>query len=209
MFDCGLPWGEAKKLVGFNRVSSIPILLSHSHRDHCRGALSPGCYNDIYLPGDVLEELPELPKYRCHVVTAGRTFGVGSIRAVAFPVIHDVPCFGYLIQGAGDKAAYITDTAEIPQGLPALSILAVECNYCPERLREAIASGAIDEKLANRTILTHLGLDDVVAYLKTADKTRLTEIHLLHLSDRFGDSEAMRAAVQEVAPSAKVLVADR
>lgn len=210
MLDCGLPWGKVRRLVGYGRVGSVTILLSHSHRDHCRGALSPDCYNSVCSPKEVLEALPELPEYRCHVIVTGRTFRIGSMRAVAFPVIHDVPCFGYLIQGpAGDKAAYITDTAEIPKGLPRLSVLAVECNYCPKLLREAVARGAINERLANRTILTHLGLDDVVTYLQDADKTRLTEIHLLHVSDRFGDTETMRAAVQEAAPSARVFVAEK
>lgn len=210
MLDCGLPWGKARRLVGYGRVGSVTILLSHSHRDHCRGAISPDCYNDVCLPGEVLVALPELPAYRCHVVTAGKTFMIGSMRAVAFPLVHDVPCVGYLVLGrTGDKAAYITDTAEIPRGLPPLSVLAVECNYCPEKLREAIAKGEIDERLANRTVLTHLGLDDVVSYLKSADKTRLTEIHLLHMSDRFGDAAAMRAAVQEAAPSARVFVAEK
>jgi len=209
MLDCGLPWKKVVEAVGYDQAWSLPILVTHEHRDHCRGILDSHCQNDIYLPAETAKAL-QLSDHRIRVIEQGKTYTVGSMRMVGFPLIHDVECYGYLLRGKdGDMAAYIIDTAYMPHRLPPLSLLAIGCNYIPEKLRAGAASGEIHERLAHRIITSHMSVDEVVNYISKMDKTLLYKIYLLHLSDRLSDEEAMKEAVRTAAPSAQVFVAPK
>lgn len=210
MLDCGIPWRKAREAVGFNVAGDMPILVTHEHKDHCKGVLDAQCRNDIYLPIEAQITLG-LRGYNHHGIIPGKTHQLGTLRFVAFPLAHDVPCLGYLIAGTdGEKAAYITDTGFVPNRLPALSLLAVECNFCEERLDYAVAKGVIHRKQADRIAMTHFGLGSLLKFLKANDLRSLREIHLLHLSDGNSDEMFMRVAVEDVvSPETKVFVAPK
>lgn len=208
MLDCGLPWRKACEIVGHDRIGSIPILITHEHRDHCKGILDKQCRNDIYMLHATKTAL-NLTGYNHKIIEHAKTYTAGTLRFVPFQLVHDVPCVGYLIVGQdGERAAYITDTAYVPNKLPPLSLLAVECNYCEEVFERNLREGLIDTNRAQRIKMTHFGMENVIEFLNANDLSKLREIHLLHLSDDNSDELRMLVNVEIAAPNAKVFVAN-
>jgi len=211
ILDCGLPWRKVRELVGFDRAGDMPILISHAHKDHCKGVIDRQCRNDVYMSKETKEALNIEYAHNYHVVEHGKTYMLNDgLSFVPFSLVHDekVPCFGYLIASqGGERAAYITDTAYVPNRLPPLSLLAIECNYCEASLAQSIAEGKIDKKRAERVRETHFGLENVVEFLKASDLSRLREIHLLHLSGDNSDELQMIVNVEYAAPNARVFAA--
>lgn len=209
MLDCGLPWRKVREAMGFNTASIAGILVSHSHKDHCVGVNDSAAAGiDIYLSQETMTE-GKYSGHRFHVICHGKPFQVGNFRAVSFPLVHDVACCGFIVSGGGEKAAYITDTAFVPNRMPpSLNVLAIECNFCEEMLDGNVASGAINKALRHRVKNSHMGLGRLVEFLRANDLTNMREIHLLHLSD--SNSSELRIAVEiaDVCPSGiKVFIA--
>ena len=209
MLDCGLPWRKVREAMGFNTSSLSGILVSHSHNDHCKGVKDAAAAGiDVYLLKETREE-KGFASHRFHDVEPGKTFAVGSFLVAGFSLVHDVPCCGFLLSGGGEKAAYITDTAYVPNRLPALNLLAIECNFCEDTLDENVSSGAVHSAMRHRLVNAHFGLPQVIDFLRANDLSRLREIHLLHLSDGNSNELQMQVAIENaVPPGVRVVVAD-
>lgn len=204
MLDCGISWKKARERIGFDRIGDIPVLVTHEHKDHCKGILDTQCRNDVYLPRETRDAL-NLLGYNHHAVEPLRRYTVGTMAFIPFPLVHDVACFGYLIRGKdNEKAAYITDTAYVPNRLPPLTLLAIECNYCEDILDRYEGS---DRKRAERVARTHFGLENVLEFIRATDRSKLREIHLLHMSNGNSDEMKMIVSVEEAVPGVKVFAA--
>jgi len=198
MLDCGLAWKKVRQALCFKTSAMAGVLLTHEHKDHSHGVReAAGAGVDVYMLRETREALG-LSGHRFHDVQIGQTFRVGPFSVVAFPLLHDVPCCGFLVAGAGEKLAYITDTSGVPGRLPALNLLAVECNYCEDTLEANAAAGRLHESVRSRVAGSHFGLGGVLDLLRSMDRSRLQDVYLLHLSDANADVAQICVAVEQV-----------
>lgn len=208
MLDCGLPWRKVREMMRFNTSSIGGIFITHQHGDHCKGvrdAVKAGL--DIYLLRETREAMG-LSGHRFHDLEYGKPVRIGTMRVLPFPLVHDVPCCGFLISGGGEKAVYITDTAFVPNKMPPdLNILSIECNYCDDTLAANLAAGYVHPSLRHRVANSHFGLTEVLEFLKANDFQHLRQIHLLHLSDGNSDELQIQVSVEDAVPGCEVIVA--
>jgi phosphoribosyl 1,2-cyclic phosphodiesterase len=198
MLDCGLAWKKTRELMNFNTSSVGSIFITHQHGDHSAGvkdAVRAGV--EVYMLQETREALG-LSGHRFHDIEYGKPIRVNGLRILAFPIMHDVPCCGFLISGGGEKATYITDTAFVPNKMPAdLNLLAIECNFSAEILEKNTMSGSLSQSLRHRLVNSHFGLEEVIDFIKANNLKNLKEIWLLHLSDGNSDEALFVKRVQE------------
>lgn len=198
MLDAGLPLKKIRQL-GVKVSGLAGCLISHSHQDHCKGApalASAAC--DVYMFKETREAL-NLSGHRYHDITSLEQFRVGSFTVTPFGLVHDVPNAGFLLQSGHESAVYITDTAYCEHTFKGgLTLIAIECNYSANALRESVKNGAVSPDQKKRILGSHFGLDNVLGFLSANDLSKLKEIHLLHLSDRNSDEAEIKREVQKV-----------
>jgi phosphoribosyl 1,2-cyclic phosphate phosphodiesterase len=125
------------------------ILQTHYHADHAQGLLhlrwGQGLVIPVHGPADP-EGLADLYKHPgildfSQPFTAFETRQLGELAVTALPLLHSRPTLGYLLQGAGRRVAYLTDTVGLPettrdylQGLqgPPLDALILDCSLPPQ-----------------------------------------------------------------------------
>ena len=206
LIDAGKPWVWIKKAMDFKTSNLSGILIDHQHNDHSFSMLMAARSGiDVYALPETLE-FKGLSGHRFHPIELKKTFSVGAFKVMAFPLVHDVPCCGFLIKINGEKMVHITDTAYCPFKFHGLNIIAVECNYSLEILSASVRNGVISAEHKNRIIQTHFGLNNVLDFLAANDLSAVREIHLLHLSDTNSDAYQCKKAVQ-AATGKRVVVA--
>jgi len=196
--DFGVPFPQAQKAFDY-KISSIDgALITHAHRDHCKGvprAAQSGV--DCYAIKDVFDSLG-ISSHRAHIITPLDLFHVQSFRVLPFPVQHDVPNVGFLIQSDyGGKLLYITDSYYCKYRFTGVDIIAVECNYRKELLEKNIQAGLVPEVLRKRITRSHFEIENVKKFLHASDLSRVREIHLIHLSSTNSDPEQFKKEVQK------------
>lgn len=199
MLDCGLPWAKIKELTGFNTSSIAGICISHKHNDHCAGlekAMKSGI--DIFMLKETRRSL-NLKGHRIKEISTMKEFKIGTFVIKAFPLKHDVVNCGYLIcNQQGEKMIYITDSAYCEYIFPPLTIIAIECNYQKELLKQNIADGNIPKIMEKRLLQSHFELENVIKLLNANNLSRLFAIYLLHMSENNCNTQEAKKAIQEV-----------
>lgn len=191
LIECGLPIKKIKEGCNFDFSRVKGCLLSHSHRDHSRAA------EFIMLSGIELYTSPEtaaechLNSHRLHLLKPLKGENIGSFEVFAFSVHHDVPTSGFLIYSyeTQEKLLFITDSAYTDYKFPGLNYIMIEVSYA----EEAIAG----EPDAHRLRRSHMSIENCVEMLKANDLSKVKEVWLLHLSERFGNSEDFKKTVME------------
>lgn len=130
MLDCGI-----KKLQDKVDIESINgILLSHAHSDHTKGVIDIKDYyqGKFYSNKETLDSLPIIDLYK-QEIKSGVLFSIGTFNIIAFDLMHDVPCYGYLIKDtiSNAKILYITDTGMINYKFKDVDYYIIESN-CDE-----------------------------------------------------------------------------
>lgn len=115
------------------------VLLTHAHSDHFRyipDAVKKGAtlhYNRV-LRGSVADKLDCAADEFCGDIH------IGDITVSAFPVSHDVPCFGYSFYSEGSKVSVVTDLGIMPkttlESIADSDAVLLESNYDSTMLRE-------------------------------------------------------------------------
>lgn len=154
---------------------------------------------DIYTGKETIEALG-LEGHRANTVIPLTQFTIGDFKIMGFPIEHDVPGLGYLIQykPTGEKLLFLTDSFYSKYKFINLNYIMVECNYIKETLDENIENGYIDQAMKPRLLQSHFSLENVREFLKANDLSQCREIILLHLSDRNSDANQMVKEVEEL-----------
>ncbi len=199
MLDCGLPWKRARELLGFKTSGIAGVLITHQHKDHCKGAVDAAKAGiDVYASRPTLETL-HIPAHRENAIEAGKIFSIGSWHVLSFKTIHDAEgALGfYVVNFEGEAFLYLTDSAYSLVRFANLQVVAVECNYNAHILSGNIQKGSLPQVVGQRVRRNHMSLDTVIELLTSNVLSRCREIWLLHLSDGNSDEELMRRRVQE------------
>lgn len=172
------------------------ILLTHYHADHAQGLLhlrwGVGLRLPVHGPADP-EGLADLYKHPgildfSQPFVAFERRELGRLAVTAVPLAHSKLTFGYLLEGAGRRIAYLTDTLGLPLETEAflarqpLDELVLDCSFPPraEPSNHNDLSRALEivEALKpGQTLLTHIG-HELDAWLMDNPDVLRTDVRL-------------------------------
>jgi phosphoribosyl 1,2-cyclic phosphodiesterase len=205
LLECGIPFKEIQKGIGFRTLEIEGCLISHCHRDHCKSVkdvLKGGL--DVYMSEATKQALTESGDisgglHRVNVVEPKKQFVLGSWTVLPFELQHDVENFGYLLQNrVGERLVYITDSYYCRYKFSGLTHLMLECNHSRDILNANVASGAVPAAMKKRLIQSHMSLETAKEFLKINDLSKVQEIVLIHLSDGNSDEARFKREIQEL-----------
>lgn len=166
IIEAGVPLKEVKIALGFNIKKIVGVVASHSHKDHSGYVDQYRGICPIYKPYEVVT-----PNER-----------MGSFFIKAFPLVHDVECYGFYIQHPDiGTLIYASDTEYIKYRFKNLNHILVEANY---------SNDLVERDAVNREhiLCGHMSLKTALDFISTNDNPALRNVVLLHLSDKNADS---------------------
>lgn len=200
LLEAGIKFKEIQRKLNFQTRTIKGCLITHEHKDHCSGlqdVLKAGI-NTYLSPGT--KDSIGIQHHRLNAVENKKQFTIGTWTVLPFDVQHDVSePFGFLlVNTAGDKLLFATDTYYIKYRFQGLTHLMVECNYSQKILEENILSGRTPKILKKRLMQSHFSLENMKEFLKANDLSKIEEIWLLHLSDSNSNEKQFRKEVAEL-----------
>ena len=194
LIEMGLPIRKLKRALRFNLSSVSFALCSHFHKDHSHAindVMTMGL--DVFTSQETIDKL-KLSGHNVHPVESEKQFSFCGWTGLPLRAEHDAPgTLAFLVMNsAGEKLLFITDTSYFRFKVPRVTILAIECNYDLDTLKTSDA----DPDRKKRVMLNHFGLHNVIKLLEANDLTQLKEIHLLHLSDGNSNEALIKREVQ-------------
>ena len=194
LIECGMPLVEVKKALGWKLSGISGCVVSHRHKDHSK-------YLPEYLKfgiralalEDVFASFPKLNRTFCKSIEPMHGYIVGGFKVYALPVVHDVPCLGFVIEHSEmGKLLFVTDTMMLEYRVEKLNHIMIEANYSDELLEDAISNGSTVSSTRERLLESHMELKTTEQILRTTDLTAVNEVVLLHLSGRHSDAVQFR-----------------
>lgn len=198
--ECGITFKDILKGLDFNLGEVVGCLVSHSHQDHSKSAKDlTNAGIDLYALKETTQSIG-LEGHRVVNVKTLKQFKVGDFNILGFPIEHDVPGLGYLIEygPTKERLLFLTDSYYSKYKFSKLNYICIECNYIKETLDQNIADGYIDERMKPRLLQSHFSLENVKEFLRANDLSSCREIILLHLSDRNSDAKQMVREIKEL-----------
>jgi phosphoribosyl 1,2-cyclic phosphodiesterase len=189
LIDCGLAWSTMLKKLNYNLNGIVGLLCDHEHKDHSKSVqdvlragipvyASEGTFDSLGIRHRNAKVLDKMLSWRA----ISPTFSV-----FAFPIEHDAAQpLGYIVAADGEHLLFVTDTSHITQrfNIP-FDIIAIECSYDGDILRECVDDERIAEPVAKRLLKSHLERHVTLRYLtEFCNLKKCREIHLLHCSER-------------------------
>lgn len=175
IIEAGLPFMEVKKALNFNVKKIVGVVAGHSHKDHSGFIYQYKGICPIYKPYEVNK-----PHER-----------FGNFFLKAFPLVHDVECYGFYIQHPDiGTLVYATDTEYIKYRFKNINHILVEANYRDD---------LIDNEAVNRehVLRGHMSLQTALDFISTNDTVNLRTVCLLHLSKSNSDSDLFLKKARE------------
>lgn len=182
MLDVGLSFKQlCARLSDINRsITDVThIFISHQHGDHVKAV---GMIERKVRPTPFIyqEKVGNL-KENDNVYLLGSGNNVPCV--TAFRLDHDDPCLGFsVVDGAGNKLLYVTDTGTIPCDslvhMMEYDALIIEANHDVEMLNQC--SYPVDRQ--ERVFQTHLENYQAREFVEVTKSERLKYIVLHHLS---------------------------
>ncbi len=179
IIEAGIPFMAVKKALDFNISKIVGVVVSHSHGDHAKHV---GEYEksgiSVFRP------------YESDMERQVRTYGEFVIKS--FPLVHDVPCCGFLIwHPETGKVLYASDTEYIKYRFRNLNHIFVECNYSKDLIPE-------DSVNRSHVMTGHIELQTVLEFLRANNSPALRNVVLLHMSARNSDPDEFVAEAGRV-----------
>lgn len=191
--EAGLPFKDVKEAIDYQTSKIVGVLSSHEHGDHRK-------YIDEYKNTGIPRVLGnEVDQY-----TASNSplppFRFGEFRVIPFDVIHDVPCYGYLIEHKEmGKLLFVTDTEYLKYRFEGINHIMVEANYAQDIIDENVNNGDIPKSLRDRIMKSHTSIETAKGIVKANNNPMLRNVVLLHLSGHNSDGERFRKEVKDIA----------
>lgn len=194
LIEIGIPWKRIQIATNFKANSFDFAIVSHEHGDHAGfipEAVKAGV--DCYLSEDIRRRM-RLSGHRIHIIEPLKQFTVKSLTILPFPLEHDVPNMGFIIESKhGGKLLFATDTFYIRYRFKGLAILAIECNYSIDTIDPNIHPAQ-----ESRLKRAHMSLETLKDFIRANDMRSVREIHLLHLSDGNSDEALFKAEIEKL-----------
>lgn len=167
IIEAGISFKEVKIALDFDVSKIVGVVVSHIHSDHSKSVKE---YEEAGFP--------VFKPYKSEIERQERVFGGFEIKS--FPLVHDVPCFGFLIIHPDcGKALYVSDTEYIKYRFKDLNHILVEANYDRDLLADAEES--IEKR--NHVMSGHMEIGTACEFLRINRNPDLRNVVLLHLSE--------------------------
>ena len=200
LLECGLKFRDIQIALDFQTSKIDGCLLTHEHNDHShsvRDVLKSGI--NVYTSKGTQEAL-EFKHHRINTIQSRKQFRIGSFTILPFDTEHDAnEPLGFLIESdSKERLLFATDTYFIRYRFKGLNIIAVECNYSEEILRQNILDGIVPLAMKKRLIKSHFSFENYKEFLKANDLSNVREIWLLHMSNRNSDAEKFKQEIRQI-----------
>ncbi|WP_094603437.1 Putative metallo-hydrolase YycJ [Sporomusa silvacetica DSM 10669] len=199
LLDAGLSYKELQRRLNFQVSSLAAILISHSHKDHCKAVpnlLKTGI--DVYMSQQTADQ-SNVSGHRVKVIEPLKQYKIGSWTVLPFELEHDVTNLGYLLANkTGEKLLYATDTYYCKYKFKGLTHVLIECNHSYDILAANVENGSVPVEHKNRLIRSHFSLENVKEFLKANDLSMVREIYLIHLSSGNSDAGRFKREIAEL-----------
>ena len=202
IIECGVVWSKLRESLGSDLTGIEGCFVSHYHQDHSKSAKQAVINGiDLYASADTIEYVDEYVKPKSFKLTGHRRVrrvGIGtmiyleSFEVYCFETLHDCPgSLGFVVyeKSTGEYLLFATDTkCIIPEFKRKFSIVAIEASFDGDTLARKVKSGEVNKKLAERLLDSHQEIHEALRYItEFCDKSKLHEIHILHMSGRNSD----------------------
>jgi len=192
LIDAGLAAREIAgrlRMIGVDPDALDAILVSHEHRDHCRG-LGPMARRHklpVYLHPEALLALPGLGKVEfLREFVDGATWSFRDLQVTAMPLTHDAAApVGFVVESAEGKVGIATDlgiaTRLVADRLQGCRALVLEANHDEELLRDGPYPWPLKQRI--RSNHGHLSNTASADLLESLLWDGLEAVFLAHLSE--------------------------
>ena len=138
--------------------------------------------------------------HRINIIKAKRQLKIGTWTVLPFDTEHDsVEPLGFLLSNQdGEKLLYATDTYYLKYRFQGLTHIMLETNYSLDILQNNVEIGSVDHALKNRTIRSHMSLENAKKLLMANNLSKVQQIWLLHLSEGNSDEKRFKREIQEL-----------
>ena len=221
LVDAGLPRGELLDRLDRVRLRLEQIdalILSHTHADHCRSALTLSRRGRIPLFATTLclDQLGSRMAHEARSLPRSGKTELGALRIHSFPVEHDaLETVGFRFEYQEHALGYCTDLGSIGGALfdrlRGVQGLYLEFNHDPAMLRAGPYPSDLRERIAGPR--GHLSNEQAATVLERLAHPGLRFVYLAHLSQVNNRPElalaAARAALAGRGCDAECLVAEQ
>lgn len=182
IIEAGISFKEVKIALDFDISKIVGVIVSHEHSDHSKAVKE---YEEAGIP--------VFRPYRSEMERQVGVFWGFVIKS--FPLVHDVPCFGFVISHPEcGKLAYISDTEYVKYRFKNLNHILVEANYSKDLLSESEEA----VKKRNHVLAGHMEIGTACEFLRVNQNSDLRNVVLLHLSEDNADPEKFRNAAAKM-----------
>lgn len=184
IIEAGMKLSILKKALNYDLSKVVGCVVSHCHNDHS-GNLKEYAQAGITCLAlqSVLEAKGIASHHRAKTIEAGKGYKVGNFKIIGFPVAHDVPCLGLLINSPScGNILFLTDTFTCEYRFDDLNTIMIEANYSDDILDNNISSGKVSPAMRKRLMFSHMELQTTKQLLLSNDLSQVSNIVLIHLS---------------------------
>lgn len=179
IIEAGVRFKDVKIALNFNISKIVGVVVSHSHGDHAK-----------YVSEYEKAGIPVFKPYESEMERQVR--GYGNFVVKSFPLVHDVPCFGFLVvHPEMGRLLYVTDTEYCKFRFDRLHHILVEANYSPDYMKPT------DNPKRHHVLTGHMSIDTAVEFLRANKSPELRNVVLLHLSESSSDETQFKAAAED------------
>lgn len=205
LIEAGCKLVEVKKTIDWQVSKAVGCLVSHCHNDHA-GRIKEYMQNGIqvFSSDEVRDSIEERGGERINSIRFGEKTRIGNFLIQPFPVVHDVPCVGYLITHPEmGKLVFATDTEYVKYRFQNVNHIMIESNYSKQYLDES------EERIEKRrhVLYGHMSIETATDFVQQNNSYDLRNVVLMHLSERNGAPNEFRQKVDQVV-SCNVWVAE-
>lgn len=199
VLEAGVRLSDLKKTLGFNVSKVNGVLITHGqHQDHGRYLKDYINYFPCYSHKYSFDHY-NIISYNANIIENKKTFKVGDFQVMPFSLIHDVECFGYLINHKETgNILFVTDTKEINYSFDNLTNIIIEANYDEDIIDDNYYSTGKNGFLRDRVKQSHLSLDKVEQFLLRTDLSKVLNIVLIHLSNQNAHALEFRDKIERL-----------
>lgn len=192
IIEAGCKLSEVKKALKWHLNKVQGAIITHCHSDHA------AYVKDYIKAGIRIMAIESVCKTKgierssfVKEIEPNHGYILGGFKIYAFPVCHDVPCVGYIIEHQEmGRMLFVTDTMMLEYTFPPMNHIMLEANYADDILDANIASGRLHPGMRQRLMKSHMELQTAKGILLANDLSECNEIILIHLSD--GNSNELR-----------------
>lgn len=196
LIEAGRRLIEAKKAINWKIGKVVGCLVSHRHGDHS-AYINEYMKNGIQVYGgeDTATDIKECGGEWITPLRLKQKTWIGRFAVQPFPVIHDCPCYGFLITHPDmGRLVFATDTEYVKYRFSEVNHILIEANYSKDFLSEAEENS---EK-RQHVLQGHMSIEAAENFVKANNSYDLRNVVLIHLSDHNGDPVGFQKKIADM-----------